>query len=228
MMTETVSAAVERVGGAYSMIEAQAAEFAKVLPAHVGQEKFARWALTCLRNRDIAEVMETSPGQLSVMSALMDCASLGLEPGRTYHLVAFGGKEKDGTPKPKTVTGMTDYKGEIELIYRAARTPVVVRLVHKLDLYAPRGANVPPNHDVPDEIGWFGDRGPVIGGYAYTEMSPGMYSMVIQMNETEFLRHKAKARAQNVWEEWPEAMRLKTLVHSLRKFVPWSAEWLPS
>jgi hypothetical protein len=27
-----------------------------------------------------------------------------------------------------------------------------------------------------------------------------------------------------VWNEWPESMRLKTLVHQLRKWVPWSAE----
>lgn len=206
---QTVSGAVEQATAAPKMLSPDT--FAQVLPQHIGPEKFTRWALTLLRKPELAKVSQTDEGRLSIMSALMDCASLGLEPGRTYHLVPFGG----------TVTGITDYQGEIELINRAQRCAVVAQLVRSKDDFAMIAANMPPRHDTPD---WFGDRGDVIGGYAYVDFGDGLYSQVIHMSEADFLKHRAKAKTKNVWDEWPEAMRLKTLVHALQKWVPWSAE----
>ena len=206
----TVSSEVARVETTARMLEAQAPEFAKVLPAHIGQERFTRWALTVLRKPELVQVMQTPAGQLSVMSALMDCAALGLEPGRTYHLVPFGGK----------VTGITDYKGEVQLIWNAVQRPVIASLVYEKDGFIMVGANIPPTHDAD----WFGDRGGIKGGYAYVDFGGGLYSLVVRMSEADFLKHRKAAKTQNVWDEWPEAMRLKTLVHQLRKWVPWSAE----
>lgn len=226
MSEPTVSGEVARLEAASParMLEAQAAEFAKVLPAHVGAEKFTRWALTLLRKPDLARVMTTPEGQLSVMSALMDCASLGLEPGREYHLVPFAGKFKDGIAKPATVTGITDYKGEVRLITNAQRCSVIAMLVHEKDSFSMLGANIPPAHDTAD---WFADRGPVIGGYAYVDFGFQRCSLVVRMSEAEFLRHRALSRKQDLWDTWPEAYRLKTMLHQLRKWVAWSPEWRP-
>lgn len=208
--SQTVSQAVEQVTAAPKMISPDT--FAQVLPAHLGPEKFTRWALMMLARDDLAVVAHTPEGRLSIMSALMDCASLGLEPGRTYHLVPFKG----------VVTGIVDYKGEVQLIWNAVQRPVVASLVYAKDDFAPRGANVPPLH----EGDWFAEagRGDVVGGYAYVDYGQQLYSMVVYMSEADFLKHRAKAAAKGVWDEWPEAMRLKTLVHQLRKWVPWSAE----
>jgi len=208
MNAETVGQAVEQVS-APKMISADT--FAQVLPAHLGAEKFTRWALTLLRKPELAAVATTDAGRLSIMSALMDCASLGLEPGRTYHLVPFKG----------VVTGIVDYKGEVELIWRAVQRPVVAALVYSKDDFHMIGANVPPRH----EADWFAadGRGNVTGGYAFVAWD-GYCSMVVRMTEADFVKHRAKAQTKNVWDEWPEAMRLKTLVHQLRKWVPWSAE----
>ncbi len=205
------------------MIEQWGGEFGKVLPRHVGPDRFQRWSLSLLRKamsgaqaETWRKILQSPAGQASVMQALMDCASLGLEPGRTYHLVPYGDQ----------VTGIIDYKGEIELIYRAGKTPVVAMLVRKGDTFLMRGANVPPLHEAAGDD-WFAEpaaRGAIVGGYAYCEMAPGVYSLVVTMTEAEFERHKARARTKGVWDEWPEAMRLKTLIHQLRKFTPWSAE----
>jgi len=219
---ETVTAAVAKQVPLQPLIEQYQAEFAKVLPRHVGVERFERWSVGVLRKGLAGKqaevwqrVLTQPPGQLSVMAALMDCASLGLEPGRTYHLVPFGGE----------VTGITDYKGEIQLITNARPHAVVVaQLVRKADDFAMVGANVPPRH----EADWFAvDRGPVTGGYAFVDYGSGMYSLVIRMGEEEFGKHRDKAKTKQVWDEWPDAMRLKTLVHQLRKWVPWSAEVRP-
>jgi len=206
---ETVGQAVEQVS-APKMLSPDT--FAQVLPAHLGAEKFTRWALTLLRKPELAQVATTDAGRLSIMSALMDCASLGLEPGRTYHLVPFKG----------VVTGIVDYKGEVELIWRAVQRPVIVSLVYSKDKFAPRGANVPPLH----EGDWFAadGRGDIRGGYAYVDYGNELYSLVVYMSEADFLKHRAKAQTTKVWDEWPEPMRLKTLAHQLRKWVPSSAE----
>ncbi len=206
---------VQTVAGAVAEVQAPKMitpeVFAQVLPAHIGAEKYTRWALTLLKDPKMAEVARTDAGRLSVMSALLDCASLGLEPGRTYHLVPFGG----------VVTGITDYKGEVELIWRAVQRPVIASLVYVGDEFQMTGANIPPFH----EADWFAEsRSEVRGGYSYVDYGNGLYSQVVRMSEADFLKHRGKAKAKAVWDEWPESMRLKTLVHQLRKWVPWSAE----
>ena len=209
-MTETVVQAAELATVAPKMISPDT--FAQVLPAHIPPEKYTRWALTLMRDPKMIEVARTEQGRLSIVTALMDCASLGLEPGRTYHLVPFGGQ----------VEGIRDYKGEIELIWRAVQRPVIASLVYSRDTFAMTGGNNPPTH----EGDWFAEegRGHVVGGYAYVDYGQQLYSMVVRMTEADFLKHRAKAKTKNVWDEWPEAMRLKTLVHQLQRWVPWSAE----
>lgn len=226
MSEQSVSGEVARLDAAspVRMLEAQAAEFGKILPRHIGQDRFTRWALTVLRKPDLVRVMQTPEGQLSIMGALMDCAALGLEPGREYHLVPFEGRFKDGSPKPATVTGITDYKGEVRLITNAERCSVIAQLVHRDDSFTLLGMSNPPAHDVRD---WFADRGPVIGGYAYVQYGMGRISQPVLMSEGQFLEHREKARAKTIWDEWPEAMRCKTLVHQVRKTVQWSPEWRP-
>lgn len=221
-MSESVGSAVARVQAPSQLIESSLSEFGKVLPSGVKPEAFGRWALTVLKKgladpkqaEAWARVLDPANGAglASVMSALLDAASLGLEPGREYHLVPFGG----------TVTGITDYKGEIRLITNAsASASVVAQLVRERDEFYMTGANIPPRHDAD----WFGDRGEITGGYAFVDYGDRC-SQVVRMSETQFQRHREKARTKNVWDEWPEAMRVKTLVHQLRKLVPWSAERL--
>ena len=219
-MSESVGDAIALVQAPGALIEGNLTEFAKILPASIRPEMFGRWALSVLKQGLSGQQADawsrilnpTNPaGLASVMSALLDAASLGLEPGREYHLVPFGG----------TVTGITDYKGEIRLITNAVRESVVVaQLVRKGDEFYMTGANIPPRHDAD----WFADdRGEITGGYAFVDYG-GRCSQVVRMSETQFLHHRDKARTRNVWDEWPEAMRVKTLVHQLRKLVPWSAE----
>jgi recombination protein RecT len=213
----TIAIASEQATGAVRMIEAQ--NFAPVLPSTLPAEKFQRWAVHLLTKPELQEVARTDAGRLSIVKALMDCASLGLEPGREYHLVKFG----------DIVQGITDYKGEVRLITNARRCSVIARLVREKDQFYMRGANAVPMHEPPDSdnpAAWFDDTRPVIGGYAYADYGNDEISLVIRMSEPEFVKHRAKARTKNVWDEWPEAMRLKTLVHQLRKWVPWSAEWV--
>jgi phage RecT family recombinase len=209
-MTETVAQAAELATVAPRMLDES--RWADVLPAHIGASKFQRWALALVQRPDIMEAARTPQGQLSIVTALLDAATLGLEPGREYHLVPYKG----------VVKGITDYKGEVKLIWNAVQRPVIASLVYSKDDFAMTGANIPPKH----EADWFAEegRGTIRGGYAYVDYGGGLYSLVIRMTEAEFRKHRDKAQTKGVWDEWPEAMRLKTLVHQLRKWVPWSAD----
>jgi hypothetical protein len=100
---------------------------------------------------------------------------------------------------------------------------VICQLVRKEDEFRMLAANIPPHHE-PGDGNWFGDRGPVIGGYAFTAYARGEFSNIVTMPEAEFAKHREVARTKSVWDAWPEPMRAKTLIHQLRKWVPWARE----
>ena len=228
-MSDSVSAEIARIQAPAQLIQASLTEFARVLPPGISREMFGQWALNMLAKalaspdkrqlESWQRVLDPANGAglTSVIVALKECAELGLRPGSEYYLVPFG----------STVQGITGYKGEIRLITNHEPCTVIARLVRANDKYARTGANIPPKHDY-DE---FGDRGPVTGGYAYVDYGAGRYSLVCALPEVSpspdadsFARHKAKAATSKLWDEWPEQFRIKTLVHGVRKMVPWSAE----
>lgn len=228
-MSESVSQVVATVQLPVKVIEQSLAEFGKLLPASISPGMYEAWALGCLKqglaNPKTANAWSTvlhpgnDAGLISVMLALKDCASLGLHPGRTYHLVPFGG----------TVAGITDWKGEVQLITNARPCSVVAQLVREGDLFMMRAANAPPRHEPPDPddaASWFDTNRPVIGGYAYVDYGSGEYSMVTRMSEAEFLKRRDLAKTKSIWDEWPAEMRVKSVVHPLRKTVSWSPERL--
>ena len=221
-MSESIGTAVAIANAPTELIQTSLVEFSRALPAGIPKEKFGQWALTMLskalsspddkQRQAWGRVLDPAneAGRMSVLVALKECAALGLEPGREYHVVPFG----------STATGITDYKGEIRLISNWEPCSVIAMLVRAADKLVMTGANIPPRHDAD----WFGERGPVIGGYSYVDYGGGRYSLVHRMGEADFLKHREVARAKTVWDAWPEPMRLKTLVHGTRTMVPWSAE----
>lgn len=214
--TPTGHAVEKRQNGGEAMIEQYKGSFAMVLPSHVKPDMFIRLSQGLLRrDATLAAVANRNPG--SFLSALLDCARLGLEPGDTYHLVAFGNE----------VTGIVDYKGEVELIYRAGEVhSIKAEVVHEHDEFVwDPGEMDRPIH----KADWFADRGKMIGAYAYGVMRSGAISRVILMGEAEIMAHKAMSRgsdrATSPWNKWPRSMWLKTVTHELKKWVPSSAEY---
>jgi recombination protein RecT len=217
-MTATVSNAVaQQDKSAGALIKRYEADFATVLPTHVRPDTFVRLSQGLLRRDDkLRAVADHNPG--SFMAALLDCARLGLEPGDTYHLVPFGNE----------IVGIPDYTGEIELIYRAgAVSSVKAEIVYEKDTFIYRPDMERPEH----EVDWFtGDRGDMIGVYAYAVMKDGATSRVVVMNRADIDKIKAVSKTANrsdsPWKQWPDRMWLKTAVHQLQKWVPTSAEYI--
>lgn len=218
-MSTVTNAVAQQDNGPGALVTRYADDFAQVLPSHVKPDTFVRLAQGILRrDQSLARAAAGNPG--SFMAALLECARLGHEPGTSqYALVAFGNE----------VTGIEQYTGKVERMYRAgAVASVKAEVVRSNDHFA----YDPATMDRPDHrVDWFGgDRGDLIGVYAYAEMKDGSTSRVVVMNRAQVMEHKAMARgassANSPWNKWEESMWLKTAAHELEKWVPTSSEYL--
>lgn len=225
MSARTVDQAVARQEKPGGVVEQYRSDFAAVLPSHIKPDQWVRLTQGVIRrNPALQSILDHNPG--SVLSALLDCARLGLEIGHTYHLVPMGGE----------VVGITDYTGLIELIYRAgAVRSVKVEVVYDGDLMPDENGKlrfrwIPSDMDRPYHApNWFGDRGSMIGAYAYAVMADGSVSQVVMRNRDEIEKVRAVSktakRADGPWVMWPDRMWCKTVLRELAKFVPTSSEF---
>jgi recombination protein RecT len=227
-MTEnTVSAAVAvRDNSPGSMVEQYAAEYAALVPSHVNAEQWVRLAVGAIRgNRDLEQAAQNDVGVF--LRELKTAARLGLEPGtEQFYLTPRKSKAHRGQ---KIIKGIVGYQGIIELIYRAgAVSSVVVETVRGADSFRyVIGRDERPVHDV----NWFGgDRGDLVGVYAYAVMKDGATSKVVILNRAQVMDAKAKSDGRNSdfspWNTNEEAMWLKTAARRLAKWVPTSAEFM--
>ncbi len=230
--TTTIKGAVaKRDNGPGALILQYQDDFEGVLPAHIKPATFVRLSQGLLRRDEkLAEAAENNPS--SFVAALLECARLGHEPGTDqFALVPF--KDKNTGIE---IVGIEQYQGVIERMYRAgAVVNVKAEVVKAGDLLPdeqgnPRFEWAPNRMDRPHhEPDWFGERGGLIGVYAYAEMHNGSFSRVAFLNRAEVMKHRAKARGldkpNSPWKCWEESMWLKTGVHELEKWVPTASEW---
>lgn len=244
-MTTTIKqATTQQQSGALAVIEQHRQDLSLVLPSHITAETWVRVAMGAVRkSNDLWKACNETPG--SMMSALMEAAQLGLNPGTEEYYLTPRRVKRNGEYRWEVV-GITGYVGEIELIYRAgAVATVFCELVCQGDTFIWRpGAydnHIPPRwhgpmkrpyHEVPDDD-WFGDRdGPdrVKGSYCYCEMKDdGAISKVAIAGQSRIRRAmQASGTAEASHSPWKSdygAMVLKTAVHIEANFVPTSAEY---
>lgn len=194
-----------------------------MLPTHIKPETWTRVAIGSLRsNPKLMEAARNDVGAL--MSALMEAARKGLEPGTPeYYLTP---RKEKGVLKIKGIEG---YQGIIERMYRAgAVASVIVEVVRSRDefTYTP-GRDERPIHG----IDWFGkDRGEMVGVYSYAVMKDGATSKVVVLNKAQVMHAKAKSDGASSnyspWNTEEESMWLKTAARRLEKWVPTSSEYI--
>lgn len=228
MSGETITQAVAK-RDTTAVIEQYRADFAAVLPSHIRPDQWVRLTTGLFRRDEkLQQILKANPG--SVLSALLDAARLGLDVGDNYYLLPFGGE----------VVGTPSYTGLIELMYRSdAVQTVKCAIVYERDedFYADpvsgrrrqRFEWVPSEMDRPHHAPqWFGDRGQMIGAYAYAELRGGAVSQVVIRSKAEIEQVKAVSKtahkADSIWNKWPDRAWLKTVLRELSKFVPTSVE----
>lgn len=230
MTEQNVSNAVAvRDNGPAAQIEQYRDEYAALVPSHVNVDQWVRLASGAIRgDKMLMQAAQTDVGVF--LRELKTAARLGLEPG-TEQFYLTPRKSKAHNWK-FIIKGIVGYQGIVELIYRAgAVSSVIVETVRAGDVfqYVP-GRDERPVH----EIDWFGgDRGELVGVYAYAVMKDGATSKVVVLNRQQVMDAKAKSDSASgngadysPWNTNEEAMWLKTAVRRLSKWVPTSAEYM--
>ena len=219
---------------------------AAILPAHIDAKSFIGTAAAALYgSADLMKAAETSPE--SLIAALMECASLGHRPGtEEYYLTP---RKDHGRPK---VLGIEGYRGIVERMYRSgAVAKVIVREVCARDYFRyTEGEDDKPVHrfNASGEqtgAGFFGaqgnvNRGPMVGVYAYAQLTTGAYSRVVLLSRDDVhaARDSGGYKPDDTYTPWnrmdggkdhPElkgrSMWWKTAAKRLEPWVPTSAEY---
>lgn len=209
--------------------------FATAVPSHIDPDQYLAVLLGVIRRNDkLREAAEQSPDTMLIAAA--ECARLGLVPGETYHFVPFYNKK---TSKHEVV-GIIDYKGEIDLIYRAGGVESVhAEVVREHDKFLFRPGMRLPEHEIAanphGQIGLSDNRarGILTGVYSFARLRGGGLSQIVVMSVDQVAKHRAVAKTHEMWgpewpdeTEWTENMWLKTALHGLPKWVPTSPEYV--
>ena len=226
--------------------------FKSLLPTHMSEDaqvrQFLAMCFSVVKESDWQLQRALMEAPQTFFSAAAECAQLGLIPGKTYHFVAFnvtvkeqGGRER----KEYQVTGMTDYKGEIDMIYRSGRVRAVhAEVVRANDTFKWRPGMEFPYHvihapkppegfnEVQEGLASDDERGPLTGVYAYAVMMDGGYSRVSVLSRSRIAKLRS-TKTEAFWgPQWPaegpwtEDMWRKSGVHDLFDEVPHSVEYV--
>ena len=185
------------------------AEIETALPSIMTSDRFLRVALTTLQK--VPKLQNCS--QESLCQALLDCASLGLEPdNRRAHLIPYG----------NNVQLIVDYKGVVELVLRNGDVrKLYAEIVHENDEFEfDRGEVTKHLIDYSRD-----DRGDAIAAYCIATLKSGeKTATVMTVKEINAIRDKAKAGKSGPWvDHWGE-MAKKTVFKRLAKWLPMTPE----
>jgi recombination protein RecT len=203
-----------------SQVQASVREFALVLPPQLTPEMFTRLSIGLLRqNQSLARAADSNP--IGFLQALMEAARLGLEPGT---------KEVALTPFRNSKTGRSDivcipqWQGIVKRMLNTGK----VRSVHAECVFSNDVFRFDPGQERPHhEVDWFGDRGDLLGAYAYAVLDDGATSKVAVIGPREAARAKAmskgSAKPDSAWNTDTAEMWRKTAVRRLEDWVPSSS-----
>lgn len=198
----------------WQFVNARIGQLAKFVTGGLKPEAMLRFLMIDLQQSEALRKCSRE----SIYLALLACAVTGLEPGALKgeaYLVPFAGKAQF----------MVGWKGIVKQARRSAHvlglTSNVVRErdVFELDLgTGNRIRHIPAS----------GDRGDVIGSYAFANMGNGVFEIeYLDREDLERIRKVADSRGKPsaAWRDWPDQMSRKSAVRRLGKRLPLGADY---
>lgn len=160
---------------------------------------------------------------LSILRALAQAASMGLEPfdGRNeVHLVPRWNSKAKGGEGAMEATCLPDFRGLIRLAVDTGKVRnIEARSVRKNDIFEVEMGDSPKlTHKLPG----FTDRGEIVGFYAIAFYPEGGSTFeVMSLAEVEAIRDRSKDKGGfSPWKTDFEEMGRKTVVRRLSKYLP--------
>lgn len=199
--------------------EANKSNIAAVLPKHVTPDRMVRIALGALRNTP--QLMNCTTE--SLVGAVMQCASLGLEPntplGEAY-LIPF----KNSREKRTDVQVIFGFRGLISLARRSGQ--IVSLSAHEVcendDFEFSYGLDDVLRHSPAMD----GNRGTVIAVYAVAKLKDGGHQFEVMSRaevDTVMMNTQSKGKY-GPWKDHYTEMARKTAIRRLFKYLPVSIE----
>lgn len=204
-----------------SLLESQWDKIAAVAPRSMSQERLFQLAVSAYNQTP--KLAECSP--VSVLSCVMKCAALGMEPsavdglGRAYILPYRNGKT--GRYEAQFMLG---YRGMIDLARRSGQiTDISARAVYEGDTFEfEYGLNETLRH-VPGNC--VHDKETLTHVYCVCHFKDGgHYIDVMTKAEVDAVRRRSKASNNGPWVTDYEAMACKTVIRRAFKYLPVSVE----
>jgi recombination protein RecT len=201
-------------------------QMAMALPKHMTADRLARIALTEVRkNPKLAQCDQTS-----FLGAIMQLASLGLEPGGALghaYLLPFDKRQKVGGQWKTVGTDVQliiGYRGMIDLARRSGQiVSLEARTVHARDHFE---VELGLDSRIVHKPDWTAqDRGPLSFVYAVAKLRDGGVQFeVMSRAEIEGIRAQSKAKDNGPWVTHFDEMSKKTVIRRLFKYLPVSIE----
>jgi len=203
-----------------SLLERSKKQFAMVLPKHLTVERLLKVALTSInRNPLLLKCTQTS-----LLSCIMTCAQLGLEPdqflGQAY-LIPFKNNKKGGIYECQIIPG---YRGYISLARRTGEVQTLSsQVVYENDIFTLQYGTEDKLEHCPEMNS---DRGKPVGAYCVIKYKDGGYSFdFMSTADIEKIRKRSKAANDGPWvSDWDE-MAKKTVIRRHIKLAPLSIEF---
>ncbi len=190
------------------LLKKQEGQIALALPKHLTPERFTRVALTIInKSPKLAQCTPTS-----LLSCIMDCAALGLEPdGRRAHLIPYGDK----------CTLIIDYKGLVELAMNSGN----ISNIHADVVCDSDGFEYNMGQITAHKIDFRKPRGNMYAAYAIVTMKDGTTKHeVMSKDEVDAIRKRSKASGSGPWVTDYNEMAKKTVFRRASKWLSLSPE----
>ncbi|HET7663862.1 MAG TPA: recombination protein RecT [Rhodanobacteraceae bacterium] len=201
-------------------------QMALALPKHMTADRLARIALTEVRK--VPKLAQCD--QTSFLGAIMQCASLGLEPGGALghaYLLPFDRRKKVGNQWKTVGTDVQliiGYRGMIDLARRSGQ----IQSLEARAVYAEDEFHVEFGLDsnITHKPAWEkSERGPLVFVYAIAKLKDGGVQFdVMSRAEIEKVRAQSKAKDNGPWVSHFDEMAKKTVIRRLFKYLPVSIE----
>lgn len=184
-------------------------QIALALPTHMSADRVLRVMVTQVRK--VPKLLDCT--QESVLSALMDCTRMGLEPdGRLAHLIPYG----------NACTLIIDYKGLVDLAYRSG----LVQSLHADVVCANDDFEENLGEIVRHRIDRKRPRGTEYAVYARAVLKNGATKCeVMSMEEVDSIRKRSRSGNAGPWKTDFNEMAKKTAFRRLSKWLPLSPEY---
>lgn len=209
MSTELAKKTAGTIG---SLIQANLAEIAKVVPKHITAERLLKVMVACIAKTPA--LAQCTPE--SLVNTFKVAAELGLEPGGALgHLYPV--------PYGNVCTPIIGYRGFIDLMRRSGQlADVRTVVVHEKDKFRiTEGLEQHIDH----EPFLDGDPGPMRFVYCVFKLKDGTFHAEFMTRDSvDRVRDRSKAGKHGPWVEHYEEMARKTVLRRGAKYMPMSSE----